>query len=48
MKPVVESIKTQEEISKSKAHSPRNSPWRNGLPPIVSHKSMYYAVTHGC
>lgn len=46
--PIVVSIKTQEKINKSKSHSPENSPWRKGLPPVVSHKSMYYSLTHGC
>lgn len=45
-KPLV--IKSQDEINKSKAHSPNNSPWKKGLPPIVSHQSMHYAVMHGC
>ena len=40
--------KTQDEINKSKAHSPINSPWRKGLPALVSHRSMNYAVNHGC
>ena len=42
------SIKNKEEINKSKAHKPNNSPWKKGLPPLASHKSMRYAVTHGC
>lgn len=46
--PVVVSLKLKEDINKSKAHKPTNSPWSKGLPPVVSHKSMYYAVTHGC
>lgn len=46
--PVVVSLKSKEDINKSKAHKPTNSPWSKGLPPVVSHKSMYYAVTHGC
>lgn len=37
-----------EEINKSKAHKPINTPWKKGLPPITSHKNMYYALTHGC
>ena len=48
MKPIVQSIKSQEEINRSKAHSPSNTPWKKGLPPVVSHKSMHYAVIHGC
>ena len=40
--------KSQEEINLSKSHKPTNSPWRKGLPHVVSHKSMHYAVTHGC
>lgn len=48
IKPIGVSAKTQEQINKSKSHSPANSPWRKGLPPVVSHKSMYYALTHGC
>lgn len=40
--------KTQEEINKSKAHKPTNSPWRNGLPNDVSKNSMTYAIFHGC
>ena len=48
IKPRLISIKTQEVINNSKAHSADNSPWKKGLPPIVSHKAMYYAVTHGC
>jgi len=40
--------KSQEEINLSKAHKPINSPWRKGLPPVVSHQSMYYAINHGC
>ena len=47
-KQAILSIKTQDEINKSKAHSPINSPWRKGLPPLVSHRSMNYAVNHGC
>ena len=45
---LVISLKSKEDINKSKAHSPCNSPWKKGLPPLVSHKSMHYAVTHGC
>jgi len=47
-KPVVISLKTKEEINKSKAHKPNNSPWSKGLPPVVSHKSIHYAFMHGC
>ena len=48
VKPITISLKSKEEINKSKAHKPTNSPWNKGLPPVVSHKSMYYAVNHGC
>lgn len=40
--------KIQEQINLSKSHKPTNSPWRKGLPPVVSHQSMYYALNHGC
>ena len=44
----ITSTKTQEQINKSKAHDSTNSPWRKGLPPLVSHKSINYAINHGC
>lgn len=47
-KPVVLSLKSKEVINKSKAHKPNNSPWRKGLPPLATNKSMHYAVIHGC
>ena len=47
-KTITLSIKSQEDINKSKAHSPKNSPWKKGLPPLVSNKSMCYAINHGC
>ena len=47
-KPIVVSLKTKKAINKSKSHSPSNSPWKRGLPPVVSHQSMYYALNHGC
>lgn len=42
------SLKTKTEINNSKAHLPNNSPWRKGLPPLVTNKSMHYAINHGC
>lgn len=47
-KPIVISLKSQEEINKSKAHAPTNSPWKKGLPPLATNKAMHYAVMHGC
>ena len=47
-KPIVVSLKSKKKINTSKTHSPSNSPWRKGLPPLVSHRSMNYAVNHGC
>ena len=44
----ITSTKTQEQINKSKAHDSTNSPWCKGLPPLVSHKSINYAINHGC
>jgi len=48
VKRVLQVSKTQEETNLSKAHKPNNSPWRKGLPSVVSHNSMYYAINHGC
>ncbi len=47
-KPIVVSIKSKEEINTYKAHSPSNTPWKKGLPPLVTNKAMHYAVIHGC
>lgn len=47
-KPEVKSTKPKNKNSKSKRNYSTNSPWRKGLPPLASHKSMYYAVNHGC
>ncbi len=38
----------QHEINNSKEKHSNKSPWRKGLPPLVSHNSMYYALHHGC
>lgn len=48
IKEIIYSSKTKEEINLSKAHKPTNSPWKKGLPPVVSNKSMYYALKHSC
>lgn len=42
------SSKTQEEINLSKAHKPKNSPWRKGLPTMPSYNSTAYAYFHSC
>ena len=44
----VKSSNSIELTNKSKAHKPTNSPWRKGLPPVVSHNCMYYSLDHGC
>lgn len=38
----------QHEINNPKEKYSNKSPWRKGLPPLVSHNSMYYALHHGC
>lgn len=48
IKSMIVSTKTIEEINKSKAHKPTNSPWSKGLPPLATHNNMYYAINHGC
>ena len=40
--------KVIEEIPSPKTQKQNNSPWRKGLPPTVSHRSMCYAIKHGC
>lgn len=40
--------KSIEQINLSKAHKPTNSPWRKGLPPLVSHSNIHYSISHGC
>lgn len=45
---IKEIVKTKEEINKSKAHKPMNSPWKNGLPTMPTYKSTAYAYFHGC
>ena len=47
-KKTISKIKTKNEINLSKAHKPTNSPWRKGLPHVVSHNSIHYAFEHGC
>ena len=46
-KPVALSVKTQEEINKSKAHKPTNSPWSKGLPKLPNEKSWTYSYYYG-
>ena len=46
--PVTEKLKTKERVKLSKTPKTNSSPWRKGLPPMVSHQSMYYALNHGC
>ena len=46
--PTMKESKSKEQINLSKSHKPNTSPWKKGLPPVVSHQSMYYALTHGC
>lgn len=37
-----------QQINLSNTHKSSNSPWRKGLPPLVSHNNMYYSINHGC
>ena len=40
--------KVIEEIPSPKTQKQNNSPCRKGLPPTVSHRSICYAIKHGC
>lgn len=48
IKNLTQTTKTKTEINLSKSHKTNNSPWKKGLPPVVSHNAMYYAINHGC
>lgn len=48
IKQVLKTPRTIQEINLSKAHKPKNTPWSKGLPPLASHKCMYYSLDHGC
>ena len=48
LKNTIKTARSIANINTSKAHKPINSPWRKGLPPLVSHNNMYYSLNHGC